>query len=240
MAALLLGTLALALAWLTFRIERFGARQREIQSARALLIAVNEALVSRGKGEEMHPGWGETYFGLVYTPERIEEAGERARHQAQMGVFDQVFVVPTEPLEKLATTDRVPDLISIETVSAANFGLWRVGVFNQLVLQQTVFNAVTHLELRDAETTDDRKKAIGQSAKHISQTLHLYGVAGAAAPAGWYSRLKNGIAADISRLAEMDKKTLGRWKNGPEFAIIDLAVIAGLLGVVIFTIFCGL
>jgi hypothetical protein len=170
-ATLVLGVVALALAWTTFRLERLGTRQREIHGARALLVAVNQALVSDEEG--LHRGWGQIYFTTTYTPgESLKEIGQRAQHQAQRGVFDQVFVVPTEPLEKLATTDAAGDLISEETVAAANFGLWRVHVFNQLVLQQTVFNALTHSELRDAETSQARKDAIAQSAKHISQVLH--------------------------------------------------------------------
>ena len=170
MAALLLGVVALALAWTTFRLERFGARQREVYGARALLMAVNQALVSDEEG--LHRGWGQIYFTTVYTPgDSLIEVGQRAKRQAEMGAFDQVFVVPTEPLEKLATTDAAGDLISEETVAAANFGLWRVHVFNQLVLQQTVFNALTHSELVNAETTEARKNAIAESATRISQML---------------------------------------------------------------------
>jgi hypothetical protein len=55
------------------------------------------------------------------------------------GGVDQVFVVPTEPLAKLATTAPQNGLIDVATVAVANFALWRVHVFNQLVRQLTDF-----------------------------------------------------------------------------------------------------
>jgi hypothetical protein len=158
-----------------------------------------------------------------------------------MGMFDQVFVVPTEPLEKLATSDAGGDLISVVTVAAANHALWRVHVFNQLVLQQTIFNAVTHSELRDAETTDARKEAIGQSARIISQVLHHYGVDGAASPGGWYERLKNALAADIEKLTAMTRPSLRRWvwsdRLAPVFAAADVLIAVAFVSVVAVGIF---
>jgi hypothetical protein len=118
----LLGVIALALAWTTFRIERFTARQRQIEGAHALLTAVRQAVVSRDQDGEPQLGWGQIYSSNIYVPgfKYLKEIGERAIQQARMGRFDQVLVVPTEPLEKLATTDAGGDLISAETVAAAN------------------------------------------------------------------------------------------------------------------------
>lgn len=196
--------------------------------------------MSGAPGGKPHGGWGEIYFSNVYERgESLKAVAERAEHQARRGAFDQVFVVPTEPLEKLATTDAGADLISVETVAAANHGLWRVHVFNQLVMQQTIFNAVTHSELRDADTTDARKEAIAQSARHISVTLHHYGVDGAGAPDGWYERLKTGIASDLSRLETMSRKDFRRWLRGWIFAAIDVAVVAGFIALTVVAI-CAL
>jgi hypothetical protein len=146
-----------------------------------------------------------------------------------MGAYDQVFVVPTEPLERIVTSTAAPHLISIETVAAANFGLWRVHVFNQLVLQQTVFNAVTHYEPHDADATDARKEAIARSAKGISSVLHRDGVDAAGTADGWYGRLKEAIASDIVRLEEMGRRTPRRWAQGTAFACIDMVVASGLI-----------
>jgi hypothetical protein len=240
-ATALIGVIALALAWTTFRIERFTARQRQIDGAHALMTAVRQALVSRRQDGEAQLGWGQIYFSNIYVPgfKPLKEIGERAIHMARMGRFDQVLVVPTEPLEKLATTDTGGDLISAETVAAANHGLWRVHIFNQLVYQQTVFNAVTHSELRDADTTEARKEAIAQSAKIISQMLHQYGIGDADAPGGWYDRLKTGLRDDVSRLEEMREKTVRRWRQGVLFAAVDVGM-AILVGATIVVGVCDL
>jgi hypothetical protein len=68
--------------------------------------------------------------------------------------LDQVFVVPTEPLARLATTPPSPGLISQDTVAAANTALWRLHVFNQLVGLQTAFNAGCVGEVGDPAHAD--------------------------------------------------------------------------------------
>lgn len=67
--------------------------------------------------------------------------------------------------------------------------------------------------------------------------LHEYGVDGAGTPAGWYERLKNGIAADVSDLERMSRKTFRRWLRGWVFAAIDVAMAAGFISVAVTVIY---
>ena len=103
----------------------------------------------------------------------------------------------------LATRDLVGDLISEETVFAANFALWRVEVFNQLVRAQTDFNMRHAVEIFDDKLDTDRRTVIAEAAQEISVGLHIGGIGRAGEAGGWYQRLTESVHADTERLRRM-------------------------------------
>jgi hypothetical protein len=229
-----LAALALIVAWVIFRLERFASRRREIAGARAALVAVQRGMIE-GMPElgSDYRGWGEVYFTTVYSLQEAMRRGQESSEAIQKRGWDQVFVVPTEPLAHLATT--TSDLISEETIFAANFGLWRVEVFNQLVLKQSAFNVRHAVEIVDPGTPRERRQALANAAHEISAYLHHDGIGGAGTDEGWYGRLKRAVAADVARLRQMERERLLTYGSGERYLIVpDLLVALVAAGVLIF------
>jgi hypothetical protein len=169
------------------------------------------------------PGWGELYFSKIYTPDVHASRSEYTRERIRNRELDQVFVVPPEPLRLLATTS--PGPISGRTVAAANTALWRVEVFNQLVLGQTMFNAGIAAELKARSTSDGRLEDLGTAAAAMSAMVHADGIGAAQAPGGWYRELKEAIAANIDDL-ESRMSLPRRYFEERLFVVFDFVVLA--------------
>lgn len=140
--------------------------------------------------------------------------------------------MPTEPLELLATTTIGGELISEETVFAANFALWRVHVFNQFVWTQTLFNVQHGAEIVDPATSGDRLMTLGVVASQFSEAIHINGVGNANDPSGWYGRLKSAVAADVQHLNDLLQAPWWRYRDERRLLFGDAAVLvlAALLG----------
>jgi hypothetical protein len=169
--------------------------------------------IVEGLPDQEIPGWGEIYFSTIYDGREALRRSVATRAAVENREWDQVFVVPTAPLELLATTSG-GGLISEETVFAANFALWRVMVFNQHVQQQGLFNALHAAEILDPVTTAERLTTLGVAAGDLSEGLHLDGIGHANADGGWYDRLKKAVASDIERLGELAAEPW--WHHGGE------------------------
>lgn len=241
---LALAAAALAVTWLVYRLQQYGSRTRDIEATRASLLAIKGALVEKPRQaaddpQPPQPAWGDIYFTTVYDAKGLNERAHAARRQSELGVFDLVFVVPTEPIELLATSPAGEDLISAETIYAANLALWRLHVFNQLVMQQTVFNAVTYTDRLDASVSRKRHDAIAEAAAYFSLVLHKYGVDGVAAEGGWYQRLTAALEKDIDRLTRLRGFSLDRFREQPFLVFADVLVLglAATFGALGFT--CG-
>jgi hypothetical protein len=217
--ALLFTASAVVLAWLTFRLERGASRQRDRAAALAVLRAVQQGIVEGLPGQR---GWGEFYFATIYDSRETQRRALETRGMVEKHGWDQVFVVPTAPLELLATSNH-GGLISEETVFAANLALWRVEIFNQLVQQQAMFNAVHAPEILDRNTTGDRLTILGIVAGNLSQGIHADGIGRANAEGGWYDRLKKAVAADVERLGEAAQEPW--WRSEPRLLVGDLVVL---------------
>ena len=100
-----------------------------------------------------------------------------------MGSFDQVFVVPTEPIGEGFVTFR-GDLISEEPCGRRMPRFGGSTTFNQLVMQQTVFNAFVHPNILAQSPSSARRAAIEKSGRRPSSNLHAYGVGDAADEVG--------------------------------------------------------
>jgi hypothetical protein len=216
----LLPALALALAWATFRVNRSSGQKTALSSAQALLRAVRDGMI---QGPSGGPGWGELYFSKVYTLEVHGERTEETRQRIMSRHFDQVFVVPAEPLRLLATAS--PDPISPRTVAAANTALWRVEVFNQLVFAQTAFNAEIAAELTDRCTTESGREDLAEAAALLSGMVHGDGIGGANAPGGWYRELKDAVESNINEL-EQRISLVRRYLDERILIALDVALVS--------------
>jgi hypothetical protein len=125
---------------------------RRTDAAYGTLRAVHYGMV-QGLTPGQAIGWGQVYFANDYSHVQALERARETWDVVMEGGVDQVFVVPTEPLAKLATSAPQDGLIDVATVAVANFALWRVHVFNQLVRQLTDF---TPLKTRVTRPTHHR------------------------------------------------------------------------------------
>jgi hypothetical protein len=196
-SATVVAVIGLALAWLLYRMERAGTRGREIAAARSVLLAVKRGMVD-GLADET--GWGERYFTTNWTPERAEDAAKAAAEKVLAGGYDQVLVVPTDPLRALIASPHAGDLISEDVVYYANVGLWHLVVFNQLVEQQSQLVAQHLAEIADADTNAQRRDVIARAIGAQARMLHGRGVGEPYTASGWYRRLKDEVNRNIARL----------------------------------------
>ena len=219
--------LALAVAWFAFRVERASSRRRDIQAARAALVAVKRGMVEgRPAGGDPYFGWGTIYFGNEYNAVTAYNAGLDAARLVEQGGSYQVFAVPSAPLERLATAGGVGDLISEETIFAANFALWRVGVFNQLVEKQTAFNVQHAAEISDDSLPAGTRKAISLAAQELNIALHLDGIGLAARPDGWFGGLTAAVNDDVARLDSMAATPWWHYSHDRHLMVVDVFVVA--------------
>ena len=224
---LLLGVIGVALAWATFRIGRDAARQGELASARGLLTAVYRGIVGHADGAA---GWARAAFSQRYDDEAAMKRARVASAAVREGILDNVFTVPTESLRLLATAAPQRGFISERTVAAANFALWRVQIFNQLVEAQSDFNVQHVAEVVDRSLSTDRREVLAGAAEKLSFLVHRSGIGDANAPDGWYHELDRTIWSDIEALASREQAPpLHRALREPAFAAGDAIVLAGLL-----------
>jgi hypothetical protein len=214
-----LALLSVTVAFALYRLDVLRARAGVIEAAIATLAAVQQAMV----GTEEEPGWGSYYFKNRWTAARCVEVGKYYNGLIRDRKYEQVLVVPAEPLAALAATPVAGDLFSKETVYAANLGLWRVGVFNQLVGQQTSMIAAALPEIHDRRTRRSRRAALGAAIGAQAVMLHRDGVGEADEPDGWYYRLRTALTADLERLDGLRK-----WRHlyGALDLVATLAVVA--------------
>jgi hypothetical protein len=88
----------------------------------------------------------------------------------------------------------------------ANIALWQIGVFNQLVRQQSDFNALYLPEIGDSETSAEWRAALAKAAGSISYMLHRNGIG----EGEWYAILLGAIEENREVLVEHRGR---RWKR---------------------------
>lgn len=158
-----------------YLLQRAVERRRDIDAARSLLDAVVSGI---------RP-WGDLYFATHYDHEAAKERGKQDHAAVMGGDYIQVLRVPAAPLEALLSSPAVGGLIVRDTVQLASVALWHIGVFNQLVRQQTDFNTECLPEILDKRLDADRRKTLAQTAASISYMLHMNGIG----DGEWYSDL---------------------------------------------------
>jgi hypothetical protein len=234
---LVLATVALALAWLLYRLERLHARHRDLDGALAVVRGVKRGMVER-VGNDV--GWAEHYFTTVYTaapgdPE-VQSRVEAAHKAVMDGTFGQVYPVPLAPLELLLSSPATGGLISDELVFIANVGLWRVQIFNQFVRMQADFNARFMPEISDGRLDPARRKALAQAAAAIADMLNRWGVGEANVQGGWYARLKRALDADINELREKRARGFFDYARERRWLLVGDLTMAALVAASIVTL----
>jgi hypothetical protein len=228
---------AVLVAWFVFRYDRAGKRHDAIEAAYGVLSAVHYGMV-QGLSPGQAVGWGQLYFFNEYDPAGAEERAEQTRFAIAGAALDQVFVVPTEPLAKLATTTPQEGLIETRTVAIANFALWRVRVFNQLVRQLTDFNTQHAVEIMSDETDPTRRAELAEAGRRLSMMIHLQGIGQSwsmlpGGGRGWYGELVARIGANMTDLTV--QRNVPRWRRHLDvpYVLVDGAVLVGVVAVVV-------
>lgn len=173
--------IAIGLYWATQR----SATREQRKSTLAHLKGVKAAMTS----------WGDSYFTTDYAG---VGAYDRARIDylqiVEQRTYVQNFKVPTEPLETLIQPPGDAWPIEPRTVEAAGVALHKMTVFNQMVGQQSDFNAQHAIDFRD----DDLNQRLAEAAELISQRIH--GIIGDSA---WYRELVDALDANIALLESL-------------------------------------
>jgi hypothetical protein len=211
----LLTAAAVLLAWFVFRYERDGRVRDAIESAYATLRAVQHAMVQgRASGQQ---GWGQAYFEYDYPEDKAYERADKSRDLVLGHNFEQIFVVPTEPLAKLATASPREGLIEYDTVASASFALWNVQKFNQNVRQLTEFYTQHLVEISSEATTQERLEGLANGARSLSFMLHRHSIGWAwsvypnGQGRGWYGDFVETLDRNMRDLD--DRRSLRVWQR---------------------------
>lgn len=226
---------AFALAWFGFRYERHRRWRADVDAAYGTLRAVHHGMV-QGLTPGQAVGWGQIYFSTVYDEEAAKERARHTRDLVMVRGIDTVLVVPTETLAMLATTTPRDGLIETKTVTVANFALWRVHAFNQLVRSLADFNVAHAAEITSADTDHARREDLAAAAMSLSLFVHLDGVGQAWATGprgdGWYRALVTQVIANMRDLIVLRNNARSRWLREWPYVMVDALVTAGLISVI--------
>jgi hypothetical protein len=234
-----LAVAALVLAWFIFRLERHSRWRATIEAAYGSLRAVQHGIVEGPTS--VRPGYlsvlpGHLYFLNGYTQAAAQARANQTHAAVTAGGLDQVFVAPTEALAKLATSAPHEGLVSYKTIAVANFALWKVHVFNQLVQQLTDFNTAHAAELEGASPA--RLKEIANAAASLSRQLHGIGIGESwnlsTGERGWYGALVDAIDENMKALETERQLHLVHWVTEWP-VVVDCAVVGALVGAIVGT-----
>ena len=150
--------------------------------------------------------WYDSFFTTSYEGKAADERAEVDAKLVNKGQYMQNYVVPTAPVASLTelSGDTVP--FSEKTVLAANVALSRMTVFNQLVRQQTDFNARFGVELYRLSAED--RAPIAEAAKRISHDIHS-----AIGDKSWYDQLKIALDDNIAMLDSASRPQLNTLRS---------------------------
>jgi hypothetical protein len=176
----------LFVTYLIYLRQASASDERDIDSVLGMLRAVRSGIEP----------WGKEYFRRGYDDDAAAKQSERDADLVRTNNYYQVFSVPTEPLAAIIEHPEEGWLIDTDTIEAANIALWRLRVFNQLVQQQTDFNAYYLPEIYDGTLSQPRREALAAAAGQISRMIHGRGIG----DASWYRDLMDSLDRNIERL----------------------------------------
>jgi hypothetical protein len=189
----LLVLVGLGLTYVVYRRQSFDSYTRQVRSAVAVLRAVRNGVSL----------WGDQHFGGDgYTAETAWKRAQDDYVAVKAGTYSQNFRVPVEPIVALIQQPGEGRFINRATIEAANIALWRLGSFNQLVQQQTDFNA---LYLSQGQALgDEQREELAKAARQISMMIHESAIG----DAQWYRNLMRVIETNIH---DLERLLPGHW-----------------------------
>jgi len=140
--------------------------------------------------------WAKDYFDTSYAGAAAKDRAELDFNAIMQGSYFQNFRVSPEPVASLLQPPGEAWPIDSETITVASIALLRMGQFNQLVQQQTDFNALHAAEIRDEALGDNRRLAIAKSGRRISEIMH----GDVIGDAKWYKGLMKALDKNIQDL----------------------------------------
>jgi hypothetical protein len=142
----------------------------------------------------------DAFFGQSYVGKTLFERAAMEHKNVTDGTYGQVYQVPTESLVSLIQPAGDVWPFSAETVRAANVALSRITAFNQLVGQQTQFNALYGSDILTEQDSDRRpsRPSLALAAWRLTFDIH-----GAIGDSTWYADLKTQVTANIRDLKDL-------------------------------------
>jgi len=180
----------LVIALAVYLLQRATAAEQVRQSALAILQSAKNGIDK----------WGGRHFAADYTKDEAAERTKLDYDQIMAHGYYQNFVVPTEPLVVVLQQSDVGSHIKTPTIEAINVALWHMNQFNQIVQQQTDFNARHSADVMGDEISDSRRVAIATAARRISRDIHAVIIG----DGSWYREL----------IAELERNLRGLESRG--------------------------
>jgi hypothetical protein len=169
-----------------YLFQRNASIRREINSTLELLRAVRDGITP----------WGNLHFNTNYSGEVGRRRAEDD-YRSVMGCWPPMnWRVPSEPLNALVQRPETGLQIEKSTIQAASIAMWKIGIFNQVVQQQTEFIALHMEEIRDEELPVKAREALARAAQRFSEMIHCDGIG----DASWYSGLLAALQENIAHL----------------------------------------
>lgn len=227
-----LALVGITLAILLYALERAWERRKEIQGVLGVMRAVRDGLEP---GDADTFGWTSA-FDYDWGPGKaLDDRANEDYDAVKQGGYNQVFEneVPTAPLEALIVGPGAGELVKPRTIEAVNQALFQIGVFNQLVRQQTEFWGQHLAEIADENLSPARREAIAKAARMQSRMLHQGGIGVANADAGWFQSLKDALDDNLKYLKDLTATPW--WSRLPVYlavvAVMGTLALAGWQGI---------
>ena len=189
----------LVLTWDTYWNQRFNSDMSQTRATLTVLRAVGDGIRA----------WGTDHFGGDGYDEQAakDRAQEDYSRAMKGGTYSQIFRVPMEPVANLI--HQPGELVNRETVEAANIALRKMCQYNQLVQQQTDFNARHLAEFYDKSLDTTQREVLAEAAYAISFMIHVDAIGADQ----WFPRLMDAIDSNIVELENALDVPFDEWKR---------------------------
>ena len=176
----ILVVIGFVVAYAIYRKQRFDGTVLQLDSTINVLTAVMEG---------MKP-WGNLYFGGAGYSLQAAQGRAQDDYDAVMDKrVPQVFRVPTDPIENLVQQPWEGWLIDSDTIVRANIALWKAGIFNQFVDQQTAFLTLHMHDILGSVIDPRQRRDLARAYKTITVRMHWDGIG----DDRWYPELMEAI-----------------------------------------------
>ena len=201
----LLVTAGLVVTLIVYLLQRATSAELLRRSALAIL---------HGAKNGIDP-WGQLHFTTDYSGRIGQERAIQDYDAVMQHGYVQNFRVPAEPLAIVLQQRDEGRFIARATIETVSLALWRIGQFNQLVEQQTQFNAQHAADIAGSEISETRRLAIAEAARRISLQIHQQAIG----DSSWYAGLMDALDRNIIGLGEIGRR---RWWQLSEPALPGL------------------